>query len=181
MTRMVISLSPPGVRCQVGELVMLIDPASDRKANLILKTSAKDTGFPLPPEVVTGPGEYEIKGVRVHGVDVNGRTIYTVWLEGIQLLYLGELGEEISMKELDGLGAVHILLLSLGGKTQASKEITKLIKQVDPKLIIPTDEKTAKTLALELGQKAKAEEKLVIKRKDLDKEEVANKLVWLKS
>ena len=38
-----------------------------------------------------------------------------------------------------------------------------------------------KLLAEELGQKVKIEEKLVIKKKDLDKEQIVGKLVWLKS
>lgn len=147
-----------------------------------MKTKApKAVGFPLPPEVVAGPGEYEVSGVQVKGISLNKRSIYGAEVERIRLAFLGELGEESVAGALDGLGTVHILFLSLGGKKLAAKEITNLIKQVDPKIIIPLDDKTAKTLAEELGQRIQAHEKLVVKRKDLDKEEVANKVVWLKS
>ncbi len=184
---MIITLSPPGVRCQVGDFVMLVDPSSDRKANLILKTRVDlPLDFPLPPEVVAGAGEYEISGVRVKGINLAKesapqilRTIYLAELEGIRLAFLGELGDPPAAETLDGLGTVDILFLAVSaGK---AKQITTLIKQVDPKMIVPIGEKPAKLLMEELGQKVKAEEKLVIKKKDLAKEEVAKKLVWLKS
>lgn len=182
---MVISLSPPGVRCQVGDLVMLVDPASDRKANLILKTKATGPlGFPLPPETVAGPGEYEISGIRVKGLSVGQGTVYRAILEGVHLVFLGALPADKTLEgslgvSLEKLGAADILFLS--HPSGSLKQIITLIKQVAPKVIVPTDDKTAKLLAEELGQKVKAEEKLVVKKKDLDKEEGTNKLVWLKS
>lgn len=177
---MIISLSPPGIRCQVGDFVMLIDPPLDRKANLILKTQREvSLGFPPPAELVAGPGEYEISGVQVKGIGLGQRTVYSAELEGIHLAFLGELGGETMADILDKLGKVDILFLASSGG--GAKQIMSLIKQVDPKVIVPLNDKTAKLLAEELGQKIKAEEKLVAKRKDLDKEEVAHKLVWLKS
>lgn len=188
---MVVSLSPPGVRCQVGDFVMLIDlpdrirqPAEKAgrlpKANLILKTEMESPpGFPLPPEVVTGAGEYEISGVRVKGIGLGNRTVYAAELESIRLAFLGELEEESVGEILDKLGEVDVLFLA--APASKTKQVMSLIKQVDPKIIVPLNDKTAKILAEELGQKVKAEEKLVIKRRDLDKEQVAHKLVWLKS
>ncbi len=80
---------------------------------------------------------------------------------------------------LDRLGEIDILCLSANLAKLKAKEVVNLIKQIDPKIIIPIEEKMVKVLAEELGQKVKAEEKLVVKRKDLLKEEVSNKLVWL--
>lgn len=204
---MIVSLSPPGVRCQVGDFVMLALPSGSAsvatsakgaalakegrlpKANLILYTEVSlPLDFPLPPEVVAGAGEYEISGVRVKGINLDKgasdrslRTVYSAELEGARLLFLGELSDQLVGDALDKLGAVDILFLSAESSKIAGKELTKLIKQIDPKIIIPIGDKTAKLLSEELGQKVKAEEKLVIKKKDLDKEAIANKLVWLKS
>ncbi|MBI2595082.1 MAG: MBL fold metallo-hydrolase [Candidatus Colwellbacteria bacterium] len=202
---MVVSLSPPGVKCQVGDFVMLVDPAvalatagKPAKGNLILYTEASlPLNFPLPPEVVAGAGEYEISGVRVKGINLDKetrgrllRTVYSAELEGIRLAFLGELGGESISEILDKLGTIDILFLSASGSASVAtpakgagdaKQIATLIKQVDPKIIIPVGDKTVKLLSGELGQKVKAEEKLVIKRKDLDKEQIVGKLVWLKS
>ncbi len=157
------------------------------RADLILQTRAKlPLGFPPSPETVTGAGEYEISGARIKGISLGKeagddflRTIYAVELEGIHLVFVGDLQDESVSDALDKLGAIDILFLSVsGGK---AKGIAALIKQVDPKIIIPVGDKTAKLLAEELGQKVKAEEKLVIKKKDLEKEQIAHKLIWLKS
>lgn len=190
---MIVSLSSSGIKCQVGDFMMVASPSDSppvvTKANLILYARANlPLGFPLPPEVVAGAGEYEISGVRIKGVSLDKetqgqllRTVYSVELEGIRLAFLLELGEESVGEPLDKLGTVDILFLgALPGKTKA-KQIATLIKQVDPKIIIPVGEKTAKLLAEELGQRVKTEERLVIKKKDLDKEQTTHKLVWLKS
>lgn len=191
---MVISLLPSGVRCQVGDLVVLALPSVALakegrlpKADLILHTKTKlPIEFPPSPETVAGAGEYEISGARVKGIGLYGeadrgflRTIYAVELEGIRLVFLGEIEDESISDALDKLGAADILFLSVSD--EKTKRIAALIKQIDPKIIIPTDDKTAKLLAEEFGQKIKAEEKLVIKKKDLEKEQSAHKVIWLKS
>ena len=196
---MIVSLFPPGIKCQVGDFVMIVEVSADSdsgakagrplKADLILRTKTNlPIEFPLSPEIITGAGEYEISGVRVKGISLDGetsgqllRTVYSTELEGIRLAFLGELSGE-SIDETPGkLGAVDILFLSVEPGKLKTKQIATLIKQVDPKIIIPVGDKTVKLLAEELGQKVKAEEKIVIKKKDLDKEQITNKLVWLKS
>ena len=159
------------------------------RANLILRTRTElPIGFPLPPEIVAGAGEYEISGVRVKGIslgeETNGqllRTVYSVELEGVRLSFLGELSGESIGQALGKLGAVDILFLSVEPGKLKAKQIATLIKQIDPKIIIPVGDKTVKLLAEELGQEVEAQEKLVIKKKDLDKEQIVGKLVWLKS
>ena len=196
---MIISISPPGIKCQVGDFVMVVEASADPdlgtkagrplRADLVLRTKTNlPIEFPLPPEIVAGAGEYEISGVRVKGISLDGetngrllRTIYSAELEGIRLSFLGELSGDAISQALDKLGAVDILFLSVEPGKLKAKEITTLMKQLDPKMIIPVDDKTVKLLAEELGQKIEAHEKIVIKKKDLDKEQITNKLVWLKS
>ncbi len=176
-----------GVKCQVGDFVLLVDPPTPLRAgDLILKTK---TDWPLdtssPPEVIQGPGEYEIKGVRIKGFELTNddaghlKTSYLVDLEGIRLSFLDELLVEPSKEVLGELGEVDILFISADFGKSKTRQLTSLVKQVDPKIIVPTDDKTAKALAEELGQRPAAEEKLVIKKKDLTSE-VTNKLIWLK-
>ncbi len=169
--------------------VALAKEGRSPRADLILYTQTTlPLDFPLPPESVAGAGEYEISGVRVNGINLdeetNGqllRTVYSAELEGVRLAFLGELSGDAIGQALGKLGAVDILFLSVEPGKLKAKQITTLIKQVDPKIIIPIGEKTVKLLAEELGQKVEAHEKLVIKKKDLDKEQIVGKLVWLKS
>lgn len=199
MSQMIVNLSPFGIKCQVGDFVMIVEASADSdpgakagrlpRADLILRTKTSlPIEFPLPPEIVAGAGEYEISGVRVKGISLDGgtnsrllRTVYSAELEGIRLSFLGELSGEAIGQALGKLGAVDILFLSVEPGKLKAKQVATLIKQVDPKIIIPIGDKTVKLLAEELGQKVEAHEKIVVKKKDLDKEQITNKLVWLKS
>ena len=187
---MIITVSESaGIKCQVGDFNLLIDSPSGKKGNLILKTH---TEMPVnsfsSQSIIYGPGEYEISGVRVRGVllpedssDKVLRSMYTAQLEGMRLAFFLDISANPSEDSLDRLGEIDILFISVDTKELNPKQITALIKQIDPSIIIPTTDKTAKMLSEEMGQKVKAEEKLVIKRKDLVKEDIANKLVWLKT
>src|ERR1700685_4598155 len=75
------------------------------------------------PFVISGPGEYEVKGVAVRGFgsessyDGKGiNTIYSVALEGMNLCFLGALGSvtlpPAAKQELDDIG---ILFVPIGG------------------------------------------------------------------
>ena len=196
---MIVNLSPPGIKCQVGDFVMIVETSADsdseakagrpQRADLILRTKTNlPIELPLPPEIVAGAGEYEISGVRVKGISLDGetngqllRTVYSAELEGIRLSFLGELSGDAISQALGKLGAVDILFLSVEPGKLKAKQIATIVKQLDPKIIIPVGDKTVKLLAEELGQKVEAHEKIVVKKKDLDKEQVTNKLVWLKS
>ena len=77
---------------------------------------------------ITGPGEYEIGGVFITGVRVNGskrnndpdsliNTIYVIDYNGMTVAHLGELTSVPSQTEVEGLGEVHVVLVPVGGGT----------------------------------------------------------------
>lgn len=185
---MVITLiSGGGVKCQVGDFSLTVDPQRTKAGNLTLRTETKLPVESFPgAEIIQGPGEYEISGAKIRGVllteETNStyfRTLYEVELDGIRAAFMNNLNALPSSETLDRLGEIDILFLSVNQAKIKTKEAVVLIKQIDPKVIIPIDEKLMKGLAEELGQKVKAEEKLVVKRRDFLKEESSGKLVWL--
>src|SRR5690348_3897600 len=69
------------------------------------------------PFLVSGPGEYEVKGVFVQGIDsfhddAQGKergknTIYTIETEDIKLCHLGDLGQkQLTDEQVEKIGAV---------------------------------------------------------------------------
>jgi len=187
---MVITASESaGIKCQVGDFSLLIDSPSGKKGSLILKTCTEASVDSFSsPEVIYGPGEYEVSGVRVRGVQLPEdsdkgviRSMYTARLEGMNLAFFLDISINPTEDSLDRLGEIDVLFISVETNKLKPKQITALIKQIDPSIVIPVTDKTAKVLSEEMGQKVKAQEKLVIKRKDLVKEDIANKLVWLKT
>jgi len=135
------------------------------------------------PFVITGPGEYEVKGVAVRGFasesEYGGEkginTIYSIALEGMNLVFLGALGTsalpQAAKQELDD---IDILFLPIGGSGMLDgAEAYKLAVQLEPKVVVPmhyTGEQLKKFLK-EAGEDVKPVDKLTVKRKDLEGKE----------
>lgn len=144
------------------------------------------------PFVVDGPGEYEIGSVTARGFGVattydkqdTFNAIYQVRLEGMNIIFLGALGNpEIDPKILEELGDIDILFVPIGGGDllevpQASKLATKL----EAKTIIPMqfDAAALKAFLKEQGEESlKPVDKLTLKKKDVN--EMNGQVVVLKS
>jgi L-ascorbate metabolism protein UlaG (beta-lactamase superfamily) len=95
------------------------------------------------------PGEYETAGVIIHGVaarahmDEEGEksaTIYTLEADGARIGILGHIYPELSEDQLEEIGMVDILVVPVGnsGYTLDAVGALKIIKQIEPKVVIPT-------------------------------------------
>lgn len=148
------------------------------------------------PFIIRGPGEYEIKGVFVHGYPSvskyggkeNGRerinTIYTVSLENMNLCFLGALSlSELPNNVVEELEEIDILFVPIGGGNVLSPgEAYKLAVSLEPKIIVPmhygmngdgaaavSGNTALKTFLKEGGEdSAEKHDKLTVKKKDLE-------------
>lgn len=136
------------------------------------------------PFVIEGPGEYEIKEVAVRGFATPAtydkkqtiNTIYSVTLEGMNLCFLGALGSaELPAAAKAELDDIDVLFLPVGGSdVLGHAPAYKLAVQLEPKVIVPMhyDAASLKAFLKEAGaESTKPEEKLTIKKKDLDGKE----------
>lgn len=138
--------------------------------------------------LIKGPGEYEVSEVFIKGFlsksNYDGEerinTIYTVSLEGINLCFLGALGDkDISAETKEAIDGIDILFVPIGGDGVLEPAVAqKLAVQFEPKLIIPShygDVGVANSLKMflkEAGEESvKPIDKLTIKKKDLDGKE----------
>lgn len=145
------------------------------------------------PLVITGPGEYEIKGAFIQGIlgfhdnsqgtQRGNVTIYTIETEEMRICHLADLGQkELSSDQLDKIGDVDILMIPAGGVyTIEAAEAVKIIAQIEPKIIIPMHYKIPK-LKIKLDaidkflkamgiRKIEPLPKFSIKKKDISPEE----------
>lgn len=133
------------------------------------------------PFVIQGPGEYEVGDVTVRGYGVKTmydkkeriNTIYQVVLEGMNIVFLGALGEaDIDPKILGELGTIDILFMPIGGGDVLEvPEASKLAVKLEAKLVIPMHYDTASLKAFlkeESSESTKPVDKLTIKKKDVD-------------
>src|SRR5581483_3517539 len=98
--------------------------------------------------VVDGPGEYEISGVSIIGIQTfhddkkgaeRGRnTIYVIEMDGLRLLHLGDLGHKLDESQIKEIGNIDILFIPVGGNyTIDAKTAVEVYKQIGASIIIP--------------------------------------------
>jgi len=98
--------------------------------------------------LITGPGEYEISGVFITGVQTNDRvkrtadepinTLYVFDFEGLTVAHLGDLRRVPSQTEIEALGDVQIALIPVGGGggLNAAKA-AEMVSLLEPGILIP--------------------------------------------
>lgn len=139
------------------------------------------------PFVVSGPGEYEVGGIHIAGFPSGKRpggeerinTIYTVHLEGVRICFLGaHPSAELSSETIEGIGECDICFVPVSGADALSPaDAEKLSVTLDAKLVIPVgvegkEDKNLRTFLKESGaENAPVEEKITLKKKDLDGKE----------
>ncbi len=95
------------------------------------------------------PGEYEISGVVIHGVaarahmdpdDKQDAVIYTIAADDIKIAILGHIYPQLSEEQLEQIGHVDVAVVPVGnsGYTLDGLGALKLIKQIEPRIVIPT-------------------------------------------
>ena len=101
------------------------------------------------PMVISGPGEYEVRGVFITGVwsyaDNQGgkergrNTIFLFHLDDLRVCHLGSLGHTLNSQQLDALGDVDVLLVPVGGSNASltATRASEVISQIEPKIVIP--------------------------------------------
>lgn len=106
------------------------------------------------PKLVNGPGEYEmndvfITGIRTYHDDSRGaergrNTAYLFELEDVIVCHLGDLGHALAEEQVESLSRVDVLIIPVGGgpALDAAKAV-EVIAQLEPKVIIPMQYKTA--------------------------------------
>ncbi len=107
--------------------------------------------------VVDQPGEYEVSGVSIYGItarahmDEEGKktaTMYKLILDDTNVLVTGHIYPELSDDQLEAIGMVDVMFVPVGGNgyTLDGVGALKLIKKIEPKLVIPThfDDNTLK-------------------------------------
>jgi L-ascorbate metabolism protein UlaG (beta-lactamase superfamily) len=113
---------------------------------------------------ITGPGEFEIGGVFVTGIQTNGQTkksdeprntLYVFDYEGVTVAHLGDLRRVPTQTEVEALGTVHIALVPVGGGGGLSAaKAAEVVSLLEPGVVIPMHYATPRS-PLKLGPLSK--------------------------
>jgi len=100
---------------------------------------------------IDGPGEFEIGGVFITGVQSDSgsgkkkskepsarNTIYVFDYDGITVAHLGDLKQTPTQSEIESLGTVNVVLVPVGGGNGLNAaKAAEVISLIEPNLVIP--------------------------------------------
>jgi L-ascorbate metabolism protein UlaG (beta-lactamase superfamily) len=97
---------------------------------------------------IPGPGEYEIGGVFITGVQTSTggkkgepellNTLFVIDYNGLTVAHLGNLKRVPNQAEVEALGPVHIALVPVGGGDSLNAaKAAEVISLLEPRLVIP--------------------------------------------
>jgi L-ascorbate metabolism protein UlaG (beta-lactamase superfamily) len=97
---------------------------------------------------LTGPGEFEIGGVFITGVQTNGHakrnadelrnTLFVFDYDGVTVAHLGDLSRVPSQTEVEALGTVHVALVPVGGGSGLNAaKAAEVVALLEPGIVIP--------------------------------------------
>lgn len=113
---------------------VLVDPSRDlafdkkyRSRVVIFCDKSKDwLGIAFDGVIIEGPGDYEVGGVEIKGIDSNGGgCVYVVNMDGVKLAVVAGLGNENGKRLVEKIKEVDVLILKDGVGERLGLEIAK--------------------------------------------------------
>lgn len=99
--------------------------------------------------LLEGPGEYEVSEFSIKGVAATRHidmasdnlvaTVYRVEVGGVRIAVIGNIASKLSETQLEELGVIDVIIIPVGGGgyTLDATSAAAVIRQVDPKVVIP--------------------------------------------
>lgn len=150
-----ISLTYKGARIVIDDnLADLGGKSVVRPTDVALFTGAH--GIPTGRLSFDSPGEYEVSDISVVGIPARAHideggttaTMFKLIVGDQSVLVTGHIHPDLSEIQLEAIGIVDVLVVPVGGSGYTTDPIgaLKLIKDIEPKLVIPThyDDKALK-------------------------------------
>ncbi len=152
-----ISLNYKGARIVIDDNLTDLGAKSFTKADDVsLFTNAVHPDSPARL-VFDKPGEYEVSEISITGIPARSHmeegndksvTIFKLMAGDVSMLITGHIYPELTDAELEAIGLVDVLIVPVGGNGYTLDPVgaLKVIKEIEPKIVIPThyDDKSLK-------------------------------------
>ncbi len=145
------------VKITTSKADLQIDPKrslvglSDVEVGSAIQITTEDRFLVDSPDAlvtIDSPGEYEVADISIKGwpakrmIDGNGdinSTFYRIDVEDYAIGIIGNIAEDAFEEVTENLALVDVLVIPVGGGgyTLDDKQASKLIKQVEPKTVLP--------------------------------------------
>ena len=105
-------------------------------------------GVAVQAKVLRGPGEYDVRGVAITGVQTahdaaggreRGRNVvYSIYVDDLSICHLGDLGHLPTADQVEAIGRVDVLLLPIGPRARLSPaQALEVVNLLDPRVVVP--------------------------------------------
>lgn len=128
---------PTGVRAKGNVATWSAKPAA----------GGEELTAPEGAMVISGPGEYEVKGAMITGVPVrlhidevgHRGTAYSIVIDGINVVVAGNIAGKLDEGQIENLGSVDVLVVPVGGNglTLDAEGAAAVVTQLEPSLVVP--------------------------------------------
>lgn len=145
-----ISVTVGGARLVIDDTIadMGGKPAS-KPGDVMLYTRAHGAAPDGVKLVIDRAGEYEVSDISVYGIQAKAHidddkqktaVMYKLIAKDIRLLVAGHISSKLKESDLEAIGAVDVLVVPVGGNGYTLDPVgaMELIKEVEPKIVIPT-------------------------------------------
>lgn len=135
-----------------------------KAGDIVLFTdAAPEAGLTDARIIIDMPGEYELGSVSITGIPARGHmeqsgkvhatTMYKLSLNDVDYLVTGHIFPELSDQQLERIGMIDVMFVPVGGNgyTLDAVGALKVVKMIEPKLVVPTHYAN-KALAYEVPQ-----------------------------
>lgn len=95
------------------------------------------------PYVIDGPGEYEVSGVFITGIETGGQkglrnTLYVFDFDPLTIVHLGQLDRILTQAEIEAIGTVNIALVPIGSEHSLNPaRAAEVVSLLEPNIVIP--------------------------------------------
>ena len=94
-----------------------------------------------PPFVAFGPGEYDVRGLYLHGIsvlnptsDTNLTTVYAMDIDRVTFAFFAHPSLSFGNEILDDLGTVQVLIVNADSGIE---QLTSLVSRIEPNIVLP--------------------------------------------
>jgi len=141
------SLSLKGARVVIDDNLKELGAKSVTKPDDVSLYTGPRTESASGRLILDGPGEYEVSDISVIGIPARAHvdeaglnaTMFKLIAGEQSVLFTGHIYPELTESQLESIGMVDILVVPVGGNGYTVDPVgaLKLIKDIEPKLVIP--------------------------------------------
>jgi L-ascorbate metabolism protein UlaG (beta-lactamase superfamily) len=147
-----ITITVGGARIVIDDTLAAMGGKTVTKAGDISLFTHKSEASVAPADVkllIDRAGEYEVSDISIYGIQARSHidedkqrsaTMYKLIAKDIRILVTGHIYSKLRESDLESIGTIDVMIVPVGGNGYTVDPVgaVELIKEIEPKMVIPT-------------------------------------------